>query len=120
MCMTSAHGTTNGSAYAIWWAMLCGTSTQTDRGCTRCPIFMRSLRSQPLSSALRLKNNTREQHECTNLMHSDLEWGGMGNRCELPINVVRTSKAKVLRALNQKVSGVVEELPLLLSQTSDP
>src|SRR5215468_7774611 len=72
MCMTSAHGTTNGSAYAIWWAMLCGTSTQTDRGCTRGPIFMRSLRSQPLSSALRLKNNTREQHECTNLMHSDL------------------------------------------------
>src|SRR5215475_14456788 len=72
MCMTSAHGTTNGSAYAIWWAMVCGTSTQTDRGCTRCPIFMRSLRSQPLSSALRLKNNTREQHECTNLMHSDL------------------------------------------------
>src|SRR5262245_52387064 len=73
MCMTSAHGTTNGSAYAIWWAMLCGTSTQTDPGCTRCPIFMRSLRSQPLSSALRLRNNTREQHECTNLMHSDLE-----------------------------------------------
>src|SRR4029453_705450 len=73
MCMTSAHGTTNGSAYAIWWAMLCGTSTQTDRGCTRCPIFMRSLRSQPLSSALRLKNNTREQHECTNLMHSYLD-----------------------------------------------
>src|SRR5262252_6384451 len=72
MCMTSAHGTTNGSAYAIWWAMLCGTSTQTDRGCTRCPIFMRSLRSQPLPSAWRLKNNTREQHECTNLMHSDL------------------------------------------------
>src|SRR5919109_4953150 len=72
MCMTSAHGTTNGSAYAIWWAMLGGTSTQTDRGCTRCPIFMRSLRSQPLSSALRLKNNIREQHECTNLMHSDL------------------------------------------------
>src|SRR5215470_307603 len=72
MCMTSAHGTTNGSAYAIWWAMLCGTSTQTDRGCTRGPIFMRSLRAQPLSSALRLKNNTREQHECTNLMHSDL------------------------------------------------
>jgi len=33
---------------------------------------MRSLRAQPLSSALRLKNNTREQHECTNLMHSDL------------------------------------------------
>jgi len=28
----------------------------------------------------------------------------MGNRCELPINVVRTSKAKVLKALNQKVS----------------
>src|SRR5262249_9832541 len=72
MCMTRAHGTTHGSAYALWWAMLCGTSTQTDRGCTRCPIFMRSRKSQPLSSALRLKNNTREQHECTNLMHSDL------------------------------------------------
>src|SRR5262249_51723496 len=74
MCMTRAHGTTHGSAYALWWAMLCGTSTQTDRGCTRCPIFMRSRKSQPLSSALRLKNNTREQHECTNLMHSDLDW----------------------------------------------
>src|SRR5262249_46230084 len=88
MCMTRAHGTTHGSAYAIWWAMLCGTSTQTDRGCTRCPIFMRSLKSQPLSSALRLKNNTREQHECTNLMHSDLAAreilpGAGGTRCAL-------------------------------------
>src|SRR4029453_8683590 len=73
MCMTSVHGTINGSAYAIWLAMLCGTSTKTDHGCTSSPIFMRSLRSQPLSSTLRLKNTTREQHECTNLMHSDLE-----------------------------------------------
>src|SRR4029434_3836244 len=52
--------------------MLCGTSTKMGHGCTSCPISMRSLRSQPLSSALRLKNKTKEQHECTNLMHSDL------------------------------------------------
>jgi hypothetical protein len=38
----------------------------------------------------------------------------MGNRCELPINVVRTSKSKMLRDLNQKVSGVGYELPLLI------
>src|SRR4029453_5590197 len=75
MCMTSVHGTINGSAYAIWLAMLCGTSTKTDHGCTSSPIFMRSLRSQPLSSTLRLKNTTREQHECKNLMPSDLECG---------------------------------------------
>ena len=72
MCMTSVHGTTKGSAYAIWLAMLCGTSTKMGHGCTSCPISMRSLRSQPLSNALRLKNKTKEQHECTNLMHSDL------------------------------------------------
>jgi hypothetical protein len=72
MCMTSVHGTTKGSAYAIWLAMLCGTYTKMDHGCTSCPISMRSLRSQPLSSVLRLKNNTKEQHECTNLMYSDL------------------------------------------------
>src|SRR4029453_15920479 len=72
MCMTSVHGTINGSAYANWLAMLCGTSTKTDHGCTSSPIFMRSLRSQLLSSTLRLKNTTREQHECMNLIHSDL------------------------------------------------
>jgi hypothetical protein len=45
--------------------------------------------------------------DCQHQGGRELEWGGMGNRCELPINVVRTSKAKVLKALNQKVSGVV-------------
>jgi hypothetical protein len=44
----------------------------------------------------------------------------MGNRCARPINVVRTSQAKVLRALHHKGSGVVEELPLLLAQTRHP
>jgi hypothetical protein len=81
MDMTSVHGTTKGSAYAIWLAMLCGTYTKTARGCISYPISMRSLRSQPLSSVWRLKNKTKEQHECTNLMHSDLvmdEWG-IGN-----------------------------------------
>src|SRR5262244_1586919 len=54
--------------------MWCGTSTQTDRGCTSCPTSMMPLRSQPLSHASLLKNKTGEQRECTNLMHSDLEW----------------------------------------------
>jgi hypothetical protein len=31
----------------------------------------------------------------------------MGNICELLINVVRTSKSKMLIDLNQKVSGMV-------------
>src|SRR5918911_1295116 len=70
--MINARGTTNGSAYVIWLAMWCGTSTKTDRGCTSCPTSMMHLRSQPLSNASLLKNKTREQHECTNLMHSDL------------------------------------------------
>src|SRR5438067_13018307 len=73
MSMINARGTTNGSAYAMWSVMLYGTCKQTDHGCTSCPTSMLSLRSQPLSSALLLKNKPREQHECTNLMHSDLE-----------------------------------------------
>src|SRR5207237_10633201 len=72
MSMINAHGTTNGSAYAMWSVMLYGTCKQTDHGCTRYPTSMMSLRSQPLSSASLLKNKPREQHECTNLMHSDL------------------------------------------------
>src|SRR5437016_14524275 len=72
MSMINARGTTNGSAYAMWSVMLYGTCKQTDHGCTSCPTSMLSLRSQPLSSALLLKNKPREQHECTNLMHSDL------------------------------------------------
>jgi hypothetical protein len=36
-------------------------------------LSLQSLRSTPLSSALRLTNTTREQHECTNLMPSDLD-----------------------------------------------
>src|SRR5437763_3665226 len=71
--MINARGTTNGSAYAMWSVMLYGTFKQTDHGCTSCPTSMLSLRSQPLSSALLLKNKPREQHECTNLMHSDLD-----------------------------------------------
>src|SRR6266487_3609369 len=55
--------------------MLWGTYKQTDRGCTSCLTSMMSLRSQPLSNASLLKNKTREQHECTNLMHSDLALG---------------------------------------------
>src|SRR5207253_7063918 len=75
MSMINARGTTNGSAYAMWSVMLYGTCKQTDHGCTSCPTSMLSLRSQPLSSALLLKNKPREQHECTNLMHSDLGAG---------------------------------------------
>src|SRR5947209_20108830 len=74
MSMINARGTTNGSAYAMWSVMLYGTCKQTDHGCTSCPTSMLSLRSQPLSSALLLKNKPREQHECTNLMHSDLAY----------------------------------------------
>ena len=44
----------------------------------------------------------------------------MGNICELPINVVRTSKSKMLIDLNQKVGGMGEELFALLSQTMTP
>src|SRR5713226_6506497 len=58
----------------MWSVMLYGTCKQTDHGCTSCPTSMMSLRSQPLSSASLLKNKPREQHECTNLMHSDLAW----------------------------------------------
>src|SRR6184192_3556012 len=76
MSMINARGTTNGSAYAMWSVMLYGTCKQTDHGCTSCPTSMLSLRSQPLSSALLLKNKPREQHECTNLMHSDLAAAG--------------------------------------------
>src|SRR6266478_2578812 len=72
MSMINARGTTHGSAYAMWSVMLYGTCKQTDHGCTSCPTSMLSLRSQPLSSASLLKNKPREQHECTNLMHSDL------------------------------------------------
>src|SRR5215831_15440635 len=73
MSMINARGTTNGSAYAMWSVMLYGTCKQTDHGYTSCPTSMTSLRSQPLSSASLLKNKPREQHECTNLMHSDLD-----------------------------------------------
>jgi hypothetical protein len=44
----------------------------------------------------------------------------MGNRCELPINVVKTDKPKMLIGLNQKVSGMGEEFISLLSQTITP
>jgi hypothetical protein len=43
-----------------------------------------------------------------------------GNRCELPINVVKTAKSKMLIDLNQKVSGMGEEFFALLSQTTTP
>ncbi len=42
------------------------------------------------------------------------------NRCELLINVVKTAKSKMLIDLNQKVSGMAEELFALLSQTMTP
>lgn len=32
-----------------------------------------------------------------------LEFEGMANRCELPLNAVKTNKPKVLTGLNQKV-----------------
>jgi hypothetical protein len=39
---------------------------------------------------------------------------GMANSGELPINVVRTSKPKALRGLDQKVRGQVQGIPLPL------
>jgi hypothetical protein len=44
----------------------------------------------------------------------------MGNIRELLINVVTCDKPKMLTGLNQKVSGMAEELSLLLSQTTIP
>jgi hypothetical protein len=43
---------------------------------------------------------------------------GRANSSELPINVVRTSKPKALRGLNQKVSGPVRGFPLPLPSLS--
>src|SRR5436305_15185523 len=91
MSMINARGTTNGSAYAMWSVMLYGTCKQTDHGCTSCPTSMLSLRSQPLSSALLLKNKPREQHECTNLMHSDL---GQGLERGRPLGGLATGQGK--------------------------
>jgi hypothetical protein len=45
---------------------------------------------------------------------------GMGNRCELLINVVKSDKSKMLTDLNQKVSGMAEEFLSFLSQTMTP
>src|SRR2546428_12719428 len=78
MSRIHARGTTNGSAYAMWSVRLYGTCKSMDHGCTSCPTSMMSLRSQPLSNASLLKNTTREQHECTHLMHSDLDVGSQG------------------------------------------
>ncbi len=39
---------------------------------------------------------------------------------ELRVNVVRKSKSKVLRDLSQKAMWEVQELSLLLSQTTPP
>src|SRR5215510_10159626 len=49
-----------------------GICTPMDRGCTSCPGYTKSRRSPPLLSASLPKHKPREQHECTNLMHSDL------------------------------------------------
>src|SRR6185436_15903749 len=49
-----------------------GICTPTDRGCTSCHGYTKSQRSPLLSSASLPKHKPREQHECTNLMHSDL------------------------------------------------
>src|SRR5947209_11746018 len=96
MSMINARGTTNGSAYAMWSVMLYGTCKQTDHGCTSCPTSMLSLRSQPLSSALLLKNKPREQHECTNLMHSDLEFVGRS---------LALSRERMIRAADERGVG---------------
>ncbi len=44
----------------------------------------------------------------------------MVNKCELPVNVVRTTKPKTLTGLNQKVWGPVWKLSLLPSQPQWP
>jgi len=65
-------------------------------------------------------HTVRSGCDCQQQGGREREWGGRGHRGERPINVVRTSQAKVLKALNHKGSGVVEALPLLLSQTRNP
>jgi hypothetical protein len=45
---------------------------------------------------------------------------GMVNTHELPINVVRTNKPKMLTGLSQKARGLVWEFSLLPSQTRRP
>ena len=45
---------------------------------------------------------------------------GMGNRCELLINVVMWNKPKVLIGLDQKVRGMVRVLDIHSTQSMTP
>ena len=51
-----------------------------DRGCTRCHGYTKSRRSPLLLRASLPKYKPREQHECTNLLHSDLAGGPLGQK----------------------------------------
>ncbi len=46
--------------------------------------------------------------------------GGMGNICELLINVVMLNKPKVLTGLDQKVRGMVRRLCIPPTQSKNP
>jgi hypothetical protein len=46
--------------------------------------------------------------------------GDMGSVCELPINVVKWSKPKVLSGLDQKVGGMDSWLNIPATQSSSP
>src|SRR4030095_7823066 len=73
MSTTSAHGTTNGNACAMWsrmWSSLCRS---TAHGGTIYPRYIRLQKSRLLSSAGRLRHKPRSPHECMNLLWTDLE-----------------------------------------------
>src|SRR6266516_2706841 len=50
-----------------------GICKPTDRGCPSCHGYTKSRRLLPLSSVSLPKHKLREQHECTILIHSDLD-----------------------------------------------
>ena len=62
----------------------------------------------------------RGKRDCQHHGSRELGCDGMANSCKPPINVVTCNKPKVLRGLNQKVCGVVQELSSLLAQTTHP
>jgi len=70
----------------------------------------------------RKDGNETVKRRCDYQRHGGRELGldGMVNKCELPVNVVRTTKPKMLIGLNQKVWGQVWKFPLLPSQPQRP
>jgi hypothetical protein len=70
----------------------------------------------------RQDGNETVKRRCDYQHHGGRELGldGMVNKCELPVNVVRTTKPKMLTGLNQKVWGMVWKFSLLPSQPHWP